>query len=542
LKVEAYGRRSLENGDIDPSENIQREVTSLFRKVKGLKQARIVIGVDGPGVVIKRESFPSLPKKELLQTIHFEIQRELGKEGGEASFVSDYHIIGPDPEKEGNVEYLTMGIPEEVVDDRVRPFVAEGVVPVKVTPSVLAMANLLQFNPEANSEKLVGILDIGAQRSMLVLLRKGKMDFFREIVVGGDDFTKAITGTIFHEGKAIQYTAKEALEFKSRYGYPLEYSEGMSFRGAPLSEVGTMMRPVVERLTGEIQRSIGFYRDQSKGGVVEAIYLIGGGGQLKHLSEVLTDNTGIPVSGLPVPEGLNVSGGKEQQEVFQKKFLEQAMSLSLAMESSSKGNLLPQIYKKIHRAALIQRGLQYAVLGVVVLLSIVTYFTHSKLEVLRDQVKKVERRISVSRNMGPLFNSLQLQKSALEQKIGDLNTRIQQDEGIVQIMRLVSHAVPEKLSLISLEYGKERKETETGKRRSQEQTVAVGKWVVRIKGISPNPPNDVGIYVARFIVELEKSGYFSDVKLEQEMFTPERKDYGFKLLAYLEREAEGSGE
>lgn len=542
LKVEAYGRYSLESGDIDPSMYLQAEVKSLFRRGKGLKQAKMVLGVDGPELLIKRESFPSLSKKELLQTIQFEIQRELGKEGEVAGFVSDYQVLGPDPETESNVEYLLMGIPEETVHDRVRAFVAESVVPIKATPSVLAVANLLQFIPEADSKKLVGILDIGAQRSMLVLLRDGKMDFFREIVVGGEDFTKAITGTIFHEGRAIQFTTKEAMEFKSRYGYPLKYSEGMSFRGAPLSEVGTMMRPIVERLTGEIQRSIGFYRDQSKGGEVEAIYLIGGGAQLKHLSDVLTDNTGIPVSGLPFPEGLNVSGDKEQQEAFQKKFLEQAMSLSLAMESSLKGNLLPQPYTKIHRASLVQRGLQYGVLGVVALLTMVTYFTHSKLEALRDEVKQVQKRVSVSRNMGPLFNSLQLQQNALKKKIADITIRTQQNEDIIQVIRLISHAVPKNLSLISLEYGKERKKQVTGRRRTQEDIDAPRKWVVRIQGISRNPPNDVGIYVAQFIVELEKSGYFSNVKLEQELFTQEENDYAFKLLGYLNQEAEESVE
>jgi hypothetical protein len=47
---------------------------------------------------------------------------------------------------------------------------------------------------------------------------KGQIDFVREIVIGGDDFTKAITGTIFHEGRAIQFTNKEAIEFKIKHG------------------------------------------------------------------------------------------------------------------------------------------------------------------------------------------------------------------------------------------------------------------------------------------------------------------------------------
>jgi hypothetical protein len=379
----------------------------------------------------------------------------------------------------------------------------------------------------------VGILDIGVHKSMLVLLRNNKMDFFREISVGGNDFTKAIIGTIFHEGRAIQFTEEEATEFKFRYGYPLGFSEGMTFHGAPLSEVGAMMRPVVERLSGEIHRSIGFYKDKSASGEVEALYLIGGGSRLKHLSEVLEEKIGIPVSLFPVPEGLRVSGGKKHQENFAKRFSEHAISLSLAMETSLEGNLLPEPYQKIHRMAFVQKGIQYAALGVLVIIALLTLHLQKKVREKKDYVNATQERVSRIQNYAPLFTALQTQKIALYKEIGSLNLHLQQDDFLIQMLRLVSHSVPKTLSLTTVEYGKERTLERKGRKYVEQEG---SNWILRIRGMSENPPNDVGIYLAQLIVALEKSKYFSDVKLVEDMFSDEedqQKVYEFELIGYV---------
>ncbi len=530
LRIERFGRYSLENGDTGREERIQQIVHWLFLNANGLKRAKTVVGLDDPGVFIKKESFPSLSKKELHQTIYFGIERELGKEGEAPSLVFDYKALGPDPEKEGNVEYLTMGVAEDVVDDKIRPLVAEGVVPTKVVPPVMAMANLSKLIPELAEKDFVGILDIGAQRSALVFLRRGEMDFFREIVVGGGDFTKVIAGTIFHEGRAIQFTKEEVAEFKLQYGYPLGFSEGMTYQGAPLAEIGAMMRPVVERLTGEIQRSIGFYQDQSGGGELESLYLVGGGARLKHLPEVLMEKIDVPVSLLPVPDGVRVGGSKEQQEAFRHKFLEQAVSFSLALESSGEGDLLPQPYKNIRKTKRIKQSLGYAALCVVGFIALMTFLSLGKVHSMRKRVSEMERRIARSESNTHLFAALLDQKNVLEGELGNLNLRLQQDETVIQVLRLISHAVPNRISLMSLEYGRYRVPSKKGQKKEQEEPRG---WVIRIQGGSRKPPNDVGVYLAQFILELEKSGYFSEVKLERDLFIEDGEEYLFELVGYL---------
>ena len=532
FKVEGFGRYSIQNGETDTQKAVQQAVNQLFRGGTRFKKARTVLGVDGPQVVVKKESFPPLSKKELLQTISFEIQRELGKEGEASSFVFDYCALGQDPEKGGNVEYLTMGVPDEVVAEKIDWFVAEGNLPTKVTPYVAAIGNLVQFLPEESQHGSVGILDIGAQRSKLVFFKDGKLDFFREIIVGGDDFTKAITGTVFHEGRAIQFSMDEAMDFKTTYGYPLGFSEGMSFQGVSLSEVGAMMRPVVERLTSEIQRSIGFYVDQSEGSELEALYLVGGGARLKHLSEVLTEELGVPVSLLPFPSALGNGGNGANQTAFQERFLEQAVSLSLAMDTTPEGNLLPESYKQVHRTTFLRRSLLWGALGVFGLILFLTWTSLKRVRLARDRVDKMERRVARYLDVEDALSKIVVQKNALEEKMVTLSRLAQQDEGLIQVLRLFSHAVPPNISLVSLTYGEEKSASKKNQKGQQE---GGKKWAVRLRGISRRPPSDVGIYVAQLIVEMKRSGYFSDVELVKEIVDPETGEYGFELVGFLKR-------
>ncbi len=533
LLVEGFGKYSLEGESLEFSEKVQRAVNRLFQKGKGLKKARKVVGIDGANVIIRKESVPPLSKKEIQQTIYFGVEKDLAGEDEGTGFVYDYQAVGRDPENKDNTEYLIVAASSDVVDEKLNPFIAEGIIPTKVIPAVLSMANLAKFVPETDNKKIVGILDIGAERSMLVLLRNGQMDFFREIVVGGDDFTRAITGTIFHEGRAIQFTTDEALEFKLRYGYPIGFSEGMTFHGAPLAEVAAMMRPVVERLIGEIQRSIGFYKDKFGGEELEILYLVGGGARLKHLPEVLIEKIGIPVSPLPVLKGLRVSGGKKQQEIFKKRFLEQAVSLSLALETSQERNLLPPPYKKIQQIKLVEKSLRYAAAAVIGLFIFLSFNMHKQILSLRKHVAVVENRVSHSKNTGPIFAALLNKKNLLEGKIANLNPKMEQDDELIQVLKLFSHVVPKKLSFIYLKYGKEK--APSGRNRQRQKDNEKPKWIVRVRGVNKNPPSDVGIYVAKLIVELEKSGYFSEVKMENDGFSPENKEYAFEIVGYLNK-------
>jgi type IV pilus assembly protein PilM len=553
LRVESFGRAQIRQKTEGSDENTGHVLSRIFSQNKQFKKAKTVVGLDNANLVVKRENFPALNKKELQQSVFFSVQRELNKENEESSITYDFISIGPDLHAPGNTEYLVFGATDEFVMEKTALLMNEKIVPAKLIPTIMALRNLLPHLPAVPPGEAVGFLDIGSQKSLLAFYKQGHVDFFREIVVGGDDFSRAITGTVFHEGRAIQFSYEEAQVFKNKYGYPLGYSEGMMYRGAPLTEVGTMMRPVMERLTGEVHRSIGFYRDKAGGQKISTLYLIGGGAKLKHLPEVLSEKIEIPVSLTPFPPNVRVAGGKEQEKAFQGRFYEHALCLSLALESSVNGNLLPKAFQKIHRVSVIQKNVNLALFVGVLTALVFHYFTHGTLSSLKTRIVSMEKKAAESKNNVRRYDACFNERETLSAALTRINQKLVQDETPIQVLKLISQKLPRDLRLtnVSIGYepgwvGNEVKtllaafgEKQTGNEPRQksggqpEGALAAERTIVDIRGASKASIPDVRISVAEFMIELENSGLLENVKLIKESVNDEKDAYSFEMAAFL---------
>ena len=542
LQIETFGRIAISADTPEAIYDISQSVHDLFLRERQFKKAKIVIGLGTDRVILKKESYPPLSNKELKQTLIFGIQKDLSREGDEVAIVTDFQNLGPDPALEGHTEYLCFGAEESTVAEKAGVIASQGVIPVKILPSILALKNLLDLIPQTVSSDTVCFLDIGAARSVLTFFKKGRVDFYREIIIGGDDFTKAITGTIFHEGRAIQFTTKEALEFKFKHGYPLGFAEGLMFRGAPLTEVGAMMRPVVERLTGEIHRSVGFYKEKSGGGSIKALYLVGGGSQLKHLSQVLTERLDIPTSLLQQAKEIRIAGGAKQEQAFRSRYLEYSTALSLALETKTDGNLLPQQFQKLHKMALILRSLNWAAAIILLTVGIITAFEFLILKNVQSQ-KVVDTRHAevVTRKVVRYERNL---KTRIELKAGTarFEEKIKQTPANLRILRMISNVLPKNLSLVSIKIGtatdialqaglKPPVSADNQKQSGKPVAGTVQKepLLLRIEGESKPSIPDIRVFVAQFMLDLSKSGYLTDVKLQDEKIIEKTDEYIFNL-------------
>ncbi|MFC1569613.1 pilus assembly protein PilM [bacterium] len=531
--VESFGRFSFKGGQ-DSIEGLYEAVPHLF-KSSHFRHAKLIIGIDESIAVVKTESFPNLSDKELKQTIAFSFEKELagGEEG--SPIVCGSYPLGPDPDKKENKLHMVVGMYEDEVHQIVQPFVDQGLLPVKVVVRMMALGNLAVMLPQGKKDVPIGILNIGTNKSMLTIFRNGQLDFYREIVMGDIDFTKAIIGTIFHEGKAIQFSMDEAAEFKNKFGYPLGFVDSMSFKGAPLSELGAMMRPVVERLTGEIQRSIGFYSDKTKGDSVSSLYLIGKGAKIKHLDQVLNSRVGVPVARLPMPKKVAVAGGKKPRGIFQKKFFDHTVSLAVASETTLEGSLLPPVYKLRQLQATIQKWgtiVGLAFLGWMVL-SAAGVFTRTT--ALKKEIRVAEKIALEAETAEQRYARAMTQGNQLDEEILSIHRRVQQDEDLVQILRLFSQKLPNELLVSSFEYRWEmpkQQQAPKGKKAPkvknaeevQDEPKAVR--ILSFEGGSNAPDADVKIAVADFLIILQESGYFKTVNLIDELLTETNDENG----------------
>ncbi|HDQ44078.1 MAG TPA: hypothetical protein ENN17_01095 [bacterium] len=507
-----------------------------------LKKVRTVVGFSPSGLVTRRESYPlSVSAKELRQMVAFDMEKEMAaaETGG---ILSDFLAIGPSPEKEGQMMYLLAALPGEDAEMLSGALVQAGITPVKITPHITAFRNLSTLLPPEIHTGVTGVLDIGRGRSKLVILRNGQLDYYRDILVGGADFTKAITSTIFHEGRAIQFSTAEANNFKKLYGYPIGYSEGMTYKGAPLAEVGAMMRPVMERLSGEVHRSLGFFIEKHQGEKIRVLYLVGGGGQLKHLSDFLSEKIDVPVQNFPASKLISLAKVKKQKDLFVEKQYELAGSLALALEGAGPINLLPAPYRKIHRMAAYRQALNYSLVAAIALMAFLSLFGTGRKSALEREIIDLNRRATHNRNMAAMHSLIDDSIKTVQGQIADVDAMVKTDEDLTQILRLVTHALPRGLSLTLFASGKEAAAAAKQERPARGAAAAQAakpreRRFVEVWGQNREKRYDIKMATADFVYNLEKSGYFSSVAITKEYMLPDslhKLTYEFQLKAYLD--------
>ena len=66
-------------------------------------------------------------------------------------------------------------------------------------------------------------------------------------------------------------------------------------------------------------------------------------------------------------------------------------------------------------------------------------------------------------------------------------------------------------------------------RRRDDTEEQEDETVLRMQGISYKPPNDVRVYLAKFMVDLRRSGYFSDVTLTEQSMDDETNTFNFTI-------------
>jgi len=157
-----------------------------------------------------------------------------------------------------------------------------------------------------------GILDLGFHSSRFYLIYNDRPVYARIIRNGGCEFTEML-------GKALHVEYAMAEKYKRVYGIQSTERGFRSVLGG-LTRITedelpgvlyAILRPMIEELVHEIERSYRFAMGSLPGVQAGPMYLVGGGARLQGLPDVLSDHLGIPAR-LPGPQALFGRDGDER--------------------------------------------------------------------------------------------------------------------------------------------------------------------------------------------------------------------------------------
>jgi len=266
---------------------------SLVSEV-GLKTKKVNLVVSGSGVQIKRISIPSLPRAELKEAVRWEIKNHLPFPVETAEIV--FHILNEYVEDNvKRLDLMVVACPKQLIDRTLSIAERAGLQPIHLDVAPFALWDTLLVWNQLKKEETVALIDLGAEKTGIYLFKDGILQFSREVTPAGADITRAIMEGIGSEGEPeLIYERAEGI--KQEMGIPSESrQEGLRDKSTPLSKISFFVRPVLERLSAEIGRSLDYYRAQFNEERIDRLLLTGGGANLKNIVSYLAGELRLPI-------------------------------------------------------------------------------------------------------------------------------------------------------------------------------------------------------------------------------------------------------
>ncbi len=248
---------------------------------------RIVLGVGGESVIVRRVNLPLMRKRELKQAIRWEAERYIPYPIDEICL--DFHILEETSfRKKKEMAVVLVGVKKEVVENHLGLLQKADIIPQIIDANALALYNVFDLSYREGMKR-AAILEIGHQVTTLVLMDEGNLFLVRNINIGGALFTQNIA-----EELKVEYP--EAERIKEKYGFLVSSERAESEEEIKVKEeIDKIMRKSVNSLVEEIIRSFDYYASQTKGAVIEKVILSGGSSYLPDIDKFLAEELGIPV-------------------------------------------------------------------------------------------------------------------------------------------------------------------------------------------------------------------------------------------------------
>lgn len=260
----------------------------------GIKTKKVRLTVSGSGIHIRRMTMPSIPKKELTQTLPWEMKDHLPFPVETARI--QYHIIGEwleDGVKK--LDLLAVACPISLIDWTLSITNGAGLQVTHLDVTAFALWNMLLTSDRLKIGETTALIDLGSEKMSLYLFKDEILQFSREMTPAGADLTWAVTdGIPFERGLGLLFEKAERV--KEEVGVLLDARERRELgEKLDLSKISFLMRPVLERWVAEIGRSLDYYRNQFYGERIDRILLVGGGAHLKNVAPYLEGELRLPI-------------------------------------------------------------------------------------------------------------------------------------------------------------------------------------------------------------------------------------------------------
>ena len=273
----------------------------------------VVTSVSGKSVIVRYLTMFRMGGEDLRNAIRFEADKYI-------PFDVDDVVLDCQPfDAEGlgdlasnEMRVLLVACKRAIIDEQLRILNAAGLSPEIVDVDVFALGNAFETAVRRGPESaglVSALVDVGASKTCVNLVRGGTSLFTREIHTGGGAFTTAIA---------------------NRLGIPMGEAETLkAYPAEDLERVRHAVTPAVDDLAAEVRLSFEYFENQFDLGIDEVL-LSGGGARMAGLDQDLGRIFDRPTMVWDPTGDLPIAGGSVNVDQLREHVTELAVAVGLA--------------------------------------------------------------------------------------------------------------------------------------------------------------------------------------------------------------------
>ena len=204
-----------------------------------IRSEAVAISVPGHAVFSKFISLPPVERKRIPEIVKYESRQQIPFPIEEV--VWDYQPVRSDLVPGEDIEVALFAIRREIIQGYLATCQGAGLKPQVVQAAPLALCNFLRFDRSAEGPLVV--LDVANDSTELLIIDEERC-WPRSLAVGSQDLTAALQ-------KKFQISLEKAEELKAQ-----------AAKSKQADRLFGVMKPVLQNLAGQVQRTLGFYKSQ----------------------------------------------------------------------------------------------------------------------------------------------------------------------------------------------------------------------------------------------------------------------------------------
>lgn len=506
LILESYGIKKLNLESEEKQESKNKKIINILNVLPLKKYSNIsdtIVTISDISKNLRIDKLPKVAIKDLRNLVLFNLKKNYNVKVDEG-VVFDYQILGTDIEKEVEKYIVLIAWTQSAqINNYISILNDCEIIPVKLTFPLMGILGYVKNYVTDFSEEAGIILDIGASITTLIFYDRGIIKFTREIAVGSRNFTDALIGNYIISDNKVEVDFETAENIKYDFGIAPPDNVTPAFKGISYSQLHEKMKPVLGKLLVEIKRTINYFHSNYKDVELQKILLSGGGALMLHLDEYISSETGIKITRLSMFDKIKIGNNITDGLSLSRESYKLINSIGITFEEIKSLNFLPQDLKNLRKKAL--AGLSFFTVAFIIVV-IITAFTwtilntYKEFDEILNEVKDKWNSADVTKKQ---YVSLLNEKENIFEIKDDIEKKINSlSEGseTYNILKLISNFVPSSITLNTLDF--------TGKEAGESESI-----IIEGKVNDKNKNKDDELF--NFYLNLEKSGYFSKVVVEE---------------------------